>query len=144
MGTRRAPPLTPMTLVLVDAALVNLGFFLAWWLRYVLALGAEVLGTNFLPWSAYVSIQLLLTAVLLVVFKLQGLYDRRARRSWADELGILVWGALVGIAVLIVGVFYFRPYGYSRLVFVYAWATIVGLPGIYFPKWRAIMRARRS
>lgn len=116
-------------LVLLDVALVNLGFYLAWFTRYDLQLGAEVVDTNFLPWSAYASIQLLFAAVLLGVYGLKGLYDRQHRRSWADELSAVVSGTLIGIAVMVVGVFYTRSFGYSRLVFIFAGVITVALLG---------------
>lgn len=140
MGRRRAHLVPSLTLAVADVALIGAGFFVAWWARYVLELGAEVAAANYLPWSAYLSIQLILTAVLLAIFKIQGLYSRRARQNWADELGIIVWGTLVGIAVLIVGVFYFRPFSYSRLIFVYAWLIIV----VLLATSRVVERAIRS
>ena len=139
MGKKRTR-LPSATLAVIDAVLINLGFFLAWWARYVLELGAEVIAANYLPWSTYLQIELILTAVLLAIFKIQGLYDRRVHRSWADELGNLTWGTLIGIAVMIVGVFYFRPFGYSRLIFVYAWLAIVGVLATS----RAVERAVRG
>lgn len=127
MGKTRAHPLPAAAIVVVDVLLINVGFFAAWWARYVLELGAEIAAANYLPWTSYALIQLLLTVELLVIFRVQGLYDRRSRRGWADELGAVVAGTLVAIAVLIVGVFYFRPFGYSRLIFIYAWLIIAGL-----------------
>jgi exopolysaccharide biosynthesis polyprenyl glycosylphosphotransferase len=140
MGRRRSHLVSSTALAIVDILLIGLGFWLAWWARYVLELGAEVAAGNYLPWTSYLSIQLILTGVLLAIYRLQGLYGRRARQHWADELGIIVWGTLVGIAAVIVGVFYFRPFSYSRLIFVYAWIAIVVLLALS----RAIERAVRD
>ena len=140
MTRRHSYPITPLALVGADVVLINLGFYLAWYGRYVLEIGAEIVAANFLPWSAYAYIQAILTGVLLLVLRLQGLYELRASRSWADEFGIIFWGTLVGIAVLIVGVFYFRPFAYSRLIFVFAWVTIATLMALS----RAAERELRS
>src|SRR5450756_2113316 len=99
MTRRHSYPITPLALVGADVVLINLGFYLAWYGRYVLEIGAEIVAANFLPWSAYAYIQAILTGVLLLVLRLQGLYELRASRSWADEFGIIFWGTLVGIAV---------------------------------------------
>ncbi len=127
---RRTRPLTPSAVAVVDAVLINLAFFLAWYARYRLELGAEVAAENYVEWSTYSSIELALTAVLLVVFRLQGLYRPRRGVSFVDEMGVVVNGTLIGIAVMIVAVFYVRPFGLSRLIFVYALIAIVVLLGL--------------
>jgi exopolysaccharide biosynthesis polyprenyl glycosylphosphotransferase len=127
---RRTRPLTPSAVAVVDAVLINVAFFLAWYARYRLELGAEVAAENYVEWSTYSSIELALTAVLLVVFRLQGLYRPRRGVSFVDEMGVVVNGTLIGIAVMIVAVFYVRPFGLSRLIFVYALIAIVLLLGL--------------
>jgi exopolysaccharide biosynthesis polyprenyl glycosylphosphotransferase len=128
VSPRRGRSLRPTwALVLLDAGLINLGFFLAWFARYQLQLGAEIVDANWLPWTAYVSIQAILTGVLIIVFKLKGLYDTQHRRSWADEVSVIASGTLIGSAVMVVGVFYARSFGYSRLVFIFAGVIIVVL-----------------
>jgi exopolysaccharide biosynthesis polyprenyl glycosylphosphotransferase len=112
-------------LVLVDAALINLGFYLAWYARYQLQMGAEVVDANWLPWNAYTSVQAMLTGVLLIVYKLKGLYDTHHRRSWVDEVSLIASSTLIGCAVMVIGVFYARSFGYSRLVFIYSGLIIV-------------------
>ena len=114
----------------IDVLLINLGFFIAWYARYRLELGAEIAVENFVEWSTYSSIQLALTGVLLIVYRLQGLYRLRRGAGWVDEMGIVFNGTLVGIAIMIVGVFYLRPFGLSRLIFVYAGIAIIVLLGI--------------
>jgi exopolysaccharide biosynthesis polyprenyl glycosylphosphotransferase len=137
---RRGRLLTPTVVAIVDALLINLGFFLAWYARYRLELGAEIAAENYVEWSTYSSIQLALTAVLLIVFRLQGLYRLRRGIAWIDEMGIVVGGTLVGVAVMIIGVFYVRPFGLSRLIFIYAVIAIVLLLGFA----RLLERAYRA
>jgi exopolysaccharide biosynthesis polyprenyl glycosylphosphotransferase len=109
----------------IDALLINISFALAWYTRYELEFGREIAEANYLPWSTYATMQLTLTVVLLAVFRVQGLYRQRRGVGWADELGIVFNGTTVGIAIMIIAVFYFRPFGLSRLIFVYAWLYIV-------------------
>lgn len=127
MGVRRPRPgvLPTSFLVARDALLINVGFGIAWFLRYQLELGREVATTDYLPWSDYIGISLLLTGCLLLTYRLNGVYGRRRRLGWIDEVSGLASGALLGVAIMIVAVFYARPFGYSRLVFLYAAVAIV-------------------
>jgi exopolysaccharide biosynthesis polyprenyl glycosylphosphotransferase len=127
--TEQTRPLrsAPLTLVVVDVLCVNVGFFLSWYARYVLEIGSEVSVFNYLSWVDYVGIQAALTVLLVVSVGLRGLYTDRVRQSLTEEMNTILWGSLVAIAVMIVAVFYFRPFGYSRLVFVYAWVLITAL-----------------
>ncbi len=127
MARRRGRLLPTPAQALLDAGLINLGFAGAWWARYQAELGREVTLENYLPWSSYLGLELLLTALLLVVFRLNGLYHLRRGAGWIDEVGLIFSGTTIGSAAMIVAVFYFRPFGYSRLVFVYAWALIIAL-----------------
>ena len=124
MSNSRRSALPRWVVVLGDVLLINVGFFVAWWARYVLQVGREVSSDNFLPYSSYLGISLALTAVLIVIFRVRGVYDRHRRHAWTDDFGSFVWGTLIGIAFLIVVVFYLRPYSFSRLIFVYASVTI--------------------
>ncbi len=127
MARKRAPILPGYALAAIDVLLINLGFAVAWYLRYQLQLGREVAAPDYLALSEYRGIQALLTVCLLLVYSLNGLYLRRRRQGLVDEIAGLTSGALLGVAVMIVAVFYLRPFGYSRLVFVYALAVIVAL-----------------
>ncbi len=125
MARRRIVSLSGLALVLLDAALINLGFATAWFLRYQLQLGREVAAPDYLPLSQYYGIQALLTICLLLIYRINGVYGARRRQGWVDEVTGVMSGALLGVAIMIVAVFYFRPFGYSRLVFVYAGFVIV-------------------
>ncbi|HEY3107599.1 MAG TPA: sugar transferase [Chloroflexota bacterium] len=127
---RRARSLRPSVVAAIDVGLINLAFYVAWYARYRLELGAEIAVENYVDWTTYSTIQLALTAVLLIVFRLQRLYRLRRGAGWIDEMGLVVNGTLIGIAVMIVGVFYLRPFGLSRLIFVYAGLLIVALLGL--------------
>ncbi len=109
-----------LLLVIIDGILVNLAFMLAWFIRYELQIGREVAQQDYLPLGSYAGIQLTFAVLMLVTFWLKGLYRTRRRLSWAEEFTIFATGSLISVAILVVGVFYFRPFGYSRLTFIYA------------------------
>lgn len=136
--------LPPVALAAVDALLINLAFAFGWYLRYALVLGPTIPDDYYVDLSAYLSVQLVLTAVLLATFALRGLYSSTSRPTWLDETGIIISGALVGLAAIIVFVFYLRPAAFSRLLFGYVWlAIVIALPLVRWIERLAIDALRR-
>jgi exopolysaccharide biosynthesis polyprenyl glycosylphosphotransferase len=127
MARKRALNVPGAVLAALDFVLINLAFTLSWYARYELKLGREVAAPDYLSLDSYLGIQILLAVSLVVIYRVNGLYGRRRRQGWLDEVSGVTSGALLGIAVLIVAVFYLRPFGYSRLVFVYAAIAIIVL-----------------
>ena len=108
-----------------DVFLINLAFAIAYWLRYDLQWFAAVDEANFVPYRAFIPIALTLTALLLGIYKLNGVYNQRRGASWFDEIYRLLTGTATGIVVMVfVIVFLFRPLLYSRLIFIYAGVLI--------------------
>jgi exopolysaccharide biosynthesis polyprenyl glycosylphosphotransferase len=145
MARKSAANLPTLALAAIDVALINAGFAVAWHMRYQLQLGREVAAADYLPLTDYRGIQALLTICLLGVYWLNGVYGRRRRQALIDEVTGLTSGALVGVAVMIVAVFYIRPFGYSRLVFVYAAVVIVlllSLARIADRAWQGYLRRK--
>ncbi len=140
MGRKRVVVLPGLAVAGIDAILINAGFAVAWYLRYQLQVGREVAAADYLPLSDYFGIELLLTGCLLLIYWLNGVYGRRRRQGWVEEVSGVTSGALLGVAVMIVAVFYLRPAGYSRLVFIYTAFTIIGLLALS----RAIDRIRQA
>lgn len=105
--------------VIADAIVLNAAFAVAWWVRYELNLGPDVAEANFVSLDTYSPVQIGLTVVLLLVYSFNGLYRQRLGRSWLDEVGSIAIGTTVGVAIMIVAVFYYRPAALSRLMFIY-------------------------
>jgi exopolysaccharide biosynthesis polyprenyl glycosylphosphotransferase len=82
---------------------------------------------------------------LLLIYRINGVYGRRRSQGWIDEVTGLASGALLGVAIMIVAVFYLRPFGYSRLVFVYGVVAIIALLALSRAVdrvWQGILRRR--
>jgi exopolysaccharide biosynthesis polyprenyl glycosylphosphotransferase len=105
--------------LLTDVILINVAFALAYYIRYELHLLREVAAENYVPFSAYPLQEISLTAILLLVFALEGLYSRRRPNSWFEDVYTIAKGTFFGIAMMIVIVFIAQPFFYSRLIFVY-------------------------
>jgi exopolysaccharide biosynthesis polyprenyl glycosylphosphotransferase len=124
-----------IALFLGDQVLIFVGFAIAYWMRYVadlpaaLEIQSEILAANRVPFAAFLPITFLLMAALALLFTARGLYSSTRRTSLFDQLGIIVSSVLTGVALLIVVVFLYRPFYYSRLIFLLAGVTIVLLLG---------------
>lgn len=116
-----------IALLLVDAFLINVAFFLAYWFRYEKQWFREVEEAYYTPFQAYVPTCLLLTAILLVVFLLEGVYTLRRGREWLDEVYMIFRGTVTGIATIIIISLFYRAQLQSRLIFLYDAVITIGL-----------------
>ena len=112
-------------LIALDAILINLCFMAAYRLRYEREFIVPVLEANYVPYSDYVPVAILLSILLIVAYKLESLYDFSRNRSWLDAVYAIFSGTAIGIALLTVFFFYYRPLVYSRLMFGYAGILIL-------------------
>ncbi len=117
-------------LVMTDAILILVGFAIAYWLRYNVQWIEPVDEMNYVEFDAYYGSAVLLTGILLLAYKIEGLYDQRRSASWLDSVYLIFSGTVVGIALLIVWFFSSRPLAVSRLMLVYAAVVIVVLLSI--------------
>ncbi|HEU5090241.1 MAG TPA: sugar transferase, partial [Roseiflexaceae bacterium] len=125
---------TALMLVL-DAVLILIGFSLAYRMRYTIRWPApfesivrEVAAENFVPFDAFTPYAIGLALGLLALYAMKGLYRLPRSATVFDHIGIIISSTTTGIAVLIVVVFLYRPAAfYSRLIFAFAWITIVVL-----------------
>lgn len=109
-----------LALVVTDVILINIAFVLSHYLRYELQWIRAVAEAYYVPFRAYVPVSIILTLILLIVFRAEGLYDRRRGSSWLDDTYIIFTSTLVGMAIMIFIFFLYRAHFYSRLIFFYA------------------------
>ena len=87
-----------VSLLLVDMLVINLAFVGAHWLRYGAGLGGPV--ALAIPYAAYAPWGLVLTALLIPIYRLEGLYARRRRQTGAETAYAVATGTIVGVALL--------------------------------------------
>lgn len=133
-SSRRSRRLAALGMLLWDQALVFVGFLFAYWLRYKAEWPEpfdrfvfEVATQNQVDFDAFLPIILPLMLLLALRFTAQGLYRASPRLSLLEQIGIIVGSTLTAIALLIVFVFLYRPFYYSRLIFAFAGAAIIVL-----------------
>ena len=115
--------LSPGFLVLSDALAIAAGFWLAYYLRFVLEIprAQEIHSAR-----AYAGLLLWSTPILLASFMAHGLYERRNLRSIVDQLFRLGAAVLMGLVVAVaISSFVVRGWPeYSRLMLAYIWVGL--------------------
>jgi exopolysaccharide biosynthesis polyprenyl glycosylphosphotransferase len=120
----------PLFWMVTDAILINIAFALAYYIRYELQWLRAVDPANDVPYVAFLPFISLLTALLLIVYRKEHVYNNRRKVSWFDEIYNIFNGTTSGIMIMIVLVFVYQPTFYSRIIFLYAGALILILLGI--------------
>jgi exopolysaccharide biosynthesis polyprenyl glycosylphosphotransferase len=121
--------LLPVTVIL-DLILLNVAFFLAYWVRYELQWFRGVEEAYYVPFSSYLPSAVLLTGILMLVFLLEGVYTSRRVRPLLDEIWGIFRGVVTGIATMILISLVYRPSLPSRLIYAYDAAIVILLLGL--------------
>lgn len=116
---RSTPNLWLYAKPVADAALVVVGFVLAYWVRYRLQWIRAVEPASFVRLDAYLPSVVVLTGITACSLWLDGAYRPDRARTLADEFYAALKAVLTGIAAITIIVFYARPWYYSRLIFGY-------------------------
>jgi len=115
---RRTDVLIPLLTVLLDALMIEGAFLLSYWLRFDSALTKVFPVTQGIPpLSAYVIGSAVIIPLWLWIFMNRGLYRPRRCVDFSDEFFAVVRVVAVGMLVVLAGVFFYREFSFSRLVF---------------------------
>ncbi|MDQ7030921.1 MAG: hypothetical protein Q9O62_14690 [Ardenticatenia bacterium] len=121
----RSHRLARFGLMAVDVVLINVAFAVAYWMRYVQEWGGQVDPAYRVPYTQYVPVAAVLTALLLVTLTIEGVYNRRRGVSFFEELYAILNATTTSVVLMIAIFFFYRPYSYSRLIFAYVAALTV-------------------
>jgi Undecaprenyl-phosphate glucose phosphotransferase len=118
---RRTPLFFTVSLVIVDAFMAGLAFYLGYQLR----LRSDY--ENILPFSAYWSMAIVHVAAILIVFFFYRLYHRQRSLSYIDQFYAIFAAASVGtiIAIAFISFFFKNQLDYPRLMMVYVWILTI-------------------
>ncbi len=119
-----------LAMALTDVVLINVAFAAAYWVRYELQWFRAVDPAYYAPFRAYIPFALALTVLVMIAYKLGGVYNQPRGASWLDEVYALIGGTTTGILIVTAMTFWFRPLVYSRLMFLWAGLLIVTLLSI--------------
>lgn len=118
-NSKKQAVFTQWFLIITDLALINAAFATSYYLRYELQLFRNLDPVNFVPYSAYLWLQLGYMVVLAFTLKLDGAWSLRRGTSWLDEVYNVINGTTTGMAFVLVLIFGIRPLAFSRLLFLY-------------------------
>ncbi len=109
----------------IDAVFVFAAFGLAYWFRYELELGGEVLPGFSQPFSFFLdTVAIPLVVATVIVFQLRGIYRLPRWTSFLDEALLIASSATTAMAIIIL-FSYLQRFFPSRLIFIYAWILMI-------------------
>src|SRR3712207_5731057 len=124
----------------MDALAIGSAFYLSWYLRYVRELGPEIEEVNFVPFSVFFPLMVWLVPLLLLTFKLSGLYRTRRGIEWFDDIPTILRCTALGVMILFAGVALLRYPATSRLTFILVWV----LSSVFVVAGRAIVQTAQA
>lgn len=104
---------------ILDLVLINAAFILAYFVRYGLEVGAEILEFNHVPLSDYFGSMATFSVIFFVVLQFKGFYRLSRTVTFIDELGMIASAAAYAVLAMLVLVFLTRPLSISRLMYLY-------------------------
>jgi exopolysaccharide biosynthesis polyprenyl glycosylphosphotransferase len=140
MTRRRARLILGTVLLLTDATMMGLAFYLAYRLRLLTEY------QRMFSFSYYEGMLLIQVATLLTLFFFSKLYHRQPAISRVDEIYSIFSNASVGIIITfaIISFFYRQELEYPRLMMLYAWVLTIMLVSLGRFANRLMRRALQS
>ncbi len=126
-----------ISLIILDALLVNTAFDLAYALRYTVlrdnpvvnAIHNNLFGNTAeftaAPLSSFASLQMYIVIGLIAIFAVRRLYSIRLTGSWFRQAWNIIISSTIGLAFLITYYFAFQPQASSRLLVPFVWAAAI-------------------
>lgn len=126
-----------ISLIILDALLINTAFLIAYTLRYTVlrdnpivnAIHNNLFGNpgefTALPLSSFAPLQTGIVIGLIAIFAVRRLYTIRLTGSWFRQVWNIVSSATIGLAFLISYYFVFQQQNNSRLLVPFVWAAAI-------------------
>jgi len=119
----RARHQAPWWVVISDILLINASMLLAYWMRYELQWFLDI--SYYHPLSAYVYFGMLFTALMLLAFQMDQVYQHWRGRPWLDQVYRIINATAKSLIVLLAITFVLQPQQYSRLLLIEAGAIAI-------------------
>ncbi len=121
---RRRAFLFPLSLMAIDAVMIVLAFYVAYWIRLTIEFPPPVAIPPFQRYLGMLGIHLV---ALLTTFFFHRLYRRKRAYSHIDEFGRVIASTSIGIVLALAAVsfVYKNSLDYPRLMIIYAWALTI-------------------
>jgi len=132
------------SVVISDIVLINVAFLVAYFLRYRLQLFRPVDEAFYNPPEVFLPFVIVLTIVLIIAFRIDGVYVPRRIGLWLDQMSRIVRATAMAILIMIAITFIYQPFFYSRLIFLYYSISIVLLLGLGRFGWGSVLAQLRK
>lgn len=118
---KRAPLLFTISLIIIDALMSGLAFYVGYQFR----LRSDY--ENILPFTSYIGMAVVHVLSILTVFFFYRLYHRQRSLSYVDQFYAIFGAASVGtiIAIAFISFFFKNQLDYPRLMMVYVWLLTI-------------------
>jgi len=108
----------PWWIIISDILLINASMYLAYLVRYGLQWFRDI--SYWHSFSTYIPFSLLFTALMLLAFQMDHVYQNWRGRRWLDQIYRIINAAAKSVVVIMAITFVFRPLQYSRLLLIEA------------------------
>jgi len=109
--------------IITDLILINLGFILAYVVRYEFQWFATT--TIPVPLGDYFGQMFLLTVLLVFTFIQNKVWVRRRGEFWIDEVSRVGYATAAGVALMMAFTFFIQPLAFSRLLLIWVLLFII-------------------
>ena len=116
--------------ILTDLLLINVGFAIAYVIRYRWQWFLPVDERFFEPYGRYISQQIVLNILLIITFAQVRVWRRKRGEFWVDELSRITYATAAGVGLMSMIAFFVQPEPFSRLMLAWVFLTIVLLIGL--------------
>ncbi len=116
--------------ILTDLLLINVGFALAYVVRYQWQWFLPVSEQFFEPYGRYFSQQVVLNVLLIITFVQVRVWRRKRGEFWVDEMSRITYATAAGVGLMSMIAFFVQPEPFSRLMLVWVFLAIVLLVGV--------------
>ena len=114
--------------LVADGFLLVAAFGLAYWLRYEIEIGRNVVAdSSYQPFSFFYPYIAAFVAMGLLSFHTRGMYALPRGASWFDFMRVTVSASLVTVAALTLGALFFNPVLPSRGLFLLLWVATLAI-----------------
>src|SRR5258708_531190 len=118
-------------LFLLDAAMLNVAFVAAYYLRYVILAGVVFTPTGFVPetLASFRSLEVAVTLGMLLTFSLRGLYRLRSTGTWFKQFWTIAGATTMAFAVFSAYTYVFRSTDFfvsqTRALVAFTWVAVI-------------------
>lgn len=116
-------------LFLLDAVVINIAFYLAYYTRFVVLQGVQLSTPLYLPFSQFVPVEIVATCGVLLAFVLKRLYTLRTAGTWFKQAWIIASATTISFAIFTAYEYTFQGtdvfVGNARALVTLAWLMII-------------------